>query len=273
VNPDEGKTVQWLFERYLELKSVRALVDEAASLGHFGRTTIRKNGSAVTTRPFGRGNLYHLLSNVIYVGSIRHRDNIYDGEHQAIIDREMFDDVQRLLKEQAPPRRSARKQRDGHLLTGILYDEAGVKLRAVHANKKGVRYRYYVSRSLIEARKKDAGGWRLPANEVDSIVESQLIQILNNRALVAEWIQELHPNANLSAALAHTASLIARLDPDAAEARRDLVRILVPRVSLTPGSVTIDIDRSSLLPNWCQNTIRRSNQSVMLRSASNAQSR
>ena len=44
-----------------------------------------------------------------------------------------------------------------------LYDEAGQKLRAVHANKKGVRYRYYVSRKLVEGRKKDADGWRLPA--------------------------------------------------------------------------------------------------------------
>ena len=98
VNSEEAKTVRWLFERYLELKSVRALVDEAAAHGHSGRTATRRDGTTVTTRPFGRGNLYHLLSNVIYVGSIRHRDKIYDGEHQPIIDREMFDEVQRLLK-------------------------------------------------------------------------------------------------------------------------------------------------------------------------------
>ena len=52
----------------------------------------------------------------------------------------MFDDVQQLLKAQAPDRRSPTNQADGHLLTGILYDETGEKLRAVHANKKGVRY-------------------------------------------------------------------------------------------------------------------------------------
>ena len=73
VHPEEAKTVRWLFERYLHLKSVRALVEEAASHGHSGRTTVRKDGSSVTTRPFGRGNLYHLLSNPIYVGSIRHQ--------------------------------------------------------------------------------------------------------------------------------------------------------------------------------------------------------
>src|SRR5690606_16357044 len=97
-----AKTVRWLYERYLQFKSVRALVDEATSHGHAGLTTVRKNGSSVTTRPFGRGNLYHLLANPVYVGSIRHKDRIYDGEHEAIIDHQTFDEVQRLLKAQTP---------------------------------------------------------------------------------------------------------------------------------------------------------------------------
>ena len=256
VHPDEAKTVRWLFERYLELKSVRALVDEAASHGHAGRTTVRKDGSTVTTRPFGRGNLYHLLSNVIYVGRIRHRDMIYDGEHQAIIDREMFDDAQQLLKAQTPDRKSSSNQMDGHLLTGILYDQTGEKLRAVHANKKGVRYRYYVSRNLVEGRKKDANGWRLQANEVDSLVQHRLIQILHNRAQLSEWTQKYGPTASLSAALDRGAILISGLKDGEIEGRRELVRKLVRRVILKSGSLTIEIDPSAvvatLLPEQAQ---------------------
>jgi site-specific DNA recombinase len=247
VHPEEAKTVRWLFERYLQLKSVRALVDEAASHGHAGRTTMRKAGSAVTTRPFGRGNLYHLLSNVIYVGSIRHRDKIYDGEHQAILDCDVFDEVQRLLKDQTPNRKSSFNQLDSHLLTGILYDDAGEKLRAVHANKQGVRYRYYVSRKLVEGRKKDAAGWRLPANEVDSLVEHRLTQILHDRAQLFDWIQKYDPTANLVAALDRIALPIGR---------RELVRKFVRRVTLKPGWLTIEIDQSAivteLLPGLAQ---------------------
>jgi len=244
IHPEEAKTVRWLFERYLQLKSVRALVEEAAAHGHCGRSTFRKNGSSVMTRPFGRGNLYHLLSNVIYVGSIRHKDRVYDGEHDAIIDRETFAEVQRLLRHQAPTRTSSSNQHDGHLLTGILFDAAGEKLRAVHANKKGVRHRYYVSSKLVECRKKDADGWRLPANEVDSVVEHRLTQMLRDRAQLTDWIRESHPTANLAAALERSALLIARLKADAMRARRDLVRQLVRRVILKPGTLTIEVDRS-----------------------------
>lgn len=247
IEPEEAKTVRWLFERYLDVKSVRALVDEAALQGHSGRRTIQRNGSAVTTRPFGRGNLYHLLSNVIYVGSIRHRDKIYDGEHHAIIDRDTFDEVQRLLKNQSPARQSKTNQRDGHLLTGILYDEAGDKLRAVHANKKGVRYRYYVSKLLIEGRKKNTDGWRLPASKVDAVVENQLIKILRDKARLSDLIEQSHPDAHLPAALGRADLLIARFEANAIEARRDHIRTLVRRVTLTPGTITIDIDRWAIV--------------------------
>ena len=256
VHMGEAQTVRWLFERYLQLKSVRALVEEAASHRHAGRTTVGKDGSSVTTRPFGRGNLYHLLSNVIYVGSIRHKDRIYEGEHEAIIDRQTFDEVQRLLKAQTPDRKSSSNQEDSHLLTGILYDDAGEKLRAVHANKKGVRYRYYVSKNLVEGRKKDAAGWRLPANEVDSVVEHQLIQILHDRAQLTDWIRKFHPTVNFAAALDRIPLLITVLEHDAIDARRQLIRKLICRVVLKPRTLTIHIYRSgvvaALLPEQAQ---------------------
>jgi hypothetical protein len=176
---------------------------------------------------------------------------IYGGEHQAIIEKEMFAEVQRLLKHQAPPRKSPFNQHDGHLLTGILFDEAGDKLRAVHANKKGVRYRYYVSKMLVEGRKKDANAWRLPGSEVDSVVEHRLTQVLHDRAQLTEWIQKSHPTANLAAALDRCELVIARLKSDTAESRRTLVQKLVRRVALQAGKLTLEIDRSAIIAELC----------------------
>jgi len=45
----------------------------------------------------GRGQLYHLLSNPIYIGKLRHHDQIYDGEHAGIIEPAVFDAVQTAL--------------------------------------------------------------------------------------------------------------------------------------------------------------------------------
>ncbi len=69
----------------LELGSVKKLSDEARAMGLKERCTRQKNGKIRKTKPFGRGGLYHLFSNPVYIGKTRHQDNIYDGEHEAII--------------------------------------------------------------------------------------------------------------------------------------------------------------------------------------------
>ena len=98
----------------------------------------------------------------------------------------MFDEAQGLLATQAPRRRSNTNQADMHLLTGILFDETGDRLGPVHATKKGVRYRYYVSNRLSQARRKDGDGWRVPAREVEALVERQVNQILCNEVQLAD---------------------------------------------------------------------------------------
>lgn len=91
-----------------------------------------------------------MLSNPIYVGKIKHRDKIHDGEHQSIIADDVFKAVQAKLADQAPCERGTSVQRDIHLLNGLLYDETGDRLAPIHANKNGKRYRYYISSRLKE---------------------------------------------------------------------------------------------------------------------------
>ena len=60
------------------------------------------------------------------------------------------------------------------LLAGILYDETGDRLTPSHANKAGVRYRYYVSLRLLHEGKKDSSDWRLPAKPLEDVVVKEL---------------------------------------------------------------------------------------------------
>ncbi|PAQ06756.1 recombinase family protein [Mesorhizobium temperatum] len=190
IDETEAQTVRHLFDRYLALKSVRDLVDDVASDGLSARTRQRKDGSVAVTMPFGRGNLYHLLSNPIYIGKIKHKDLIYDGEHEPIVTSGTFEEAQALLAAQAPRRRSDSNVTQPHLLTGLLFDEAGEKLRSVHAKKEGVRYRYYVSKQFIDERRKGSSGWRLPAPALESVVEHRLNRILSDQAQLSGWIQQ-----------------------------------------------------------------------------------
>jgi len=243
VDAEEAATVRWLFEKYLELKSVRALVEEAQSTQLHGRTRTTHKGTRTLTTTFGKGNLYHLLSNPIYISKIRHRDKTYDGEHLPLIDAQAFAAAQELLKTQAPRRPQLTNNRDSHLLTGILFDEAGRRLRSVHAKTRGLHYRYYVSQDLVDARKRQgSNGWRLPAQELDSLVEVQLRRILRDQTQLSDWIQRLAPDADLGSAFEAASHTMVRLaDGDVSE-RRSIVRTIFKRVVLATGSLTLEVD-------------------------------
>jgi hypothetical protein len=85
------------------------------------------------TRRTGSGMLYKLLSNSIYIGKLKHRQNVYDGEHQPIVDIVLFARVQRMLTEQAATPRGTAAHGDVHLLTGLLFDDSGDRMSPTHA--------------------------------------------------------------------------------------------------------------------------------------------
>ena len=86
----------------------------------------------------------------------------------------MFEAVQAKLREQTITRKLARR-RSPHLLTGKLFDDRGNLMSPSHANKKGVRYRYYTSQALLQGRQQDAGSVaRVSAEEVERLVISAL---------------------------------------------------------------------------------------------------
>ena len=94
VNPAEAETVQKLFQLYLQIGSVRKLKEEIDRLGIVAKIRRQADGRLVGGKPFSRGHLYALLSNPLYIGKIRHRQALYEGRHEAILDAETFETAQ-----------------------------------------------------------------------------------------------------------------------------------------------------------------------------------
>ncbi|PBB90180.1 site-specific recombinase [Mesorhizobium sp. WSM3864] len=241
IDAAEAKTVRHLFDRYLVLKSVRDLADEAARDGLITRTRERQDGTVAVTMPFGRGNLYHLLSNPIYIGKIKHKDEVHDGEQEPIIAGPVFEEAQALLASQAPRRRSTSNVKQPHLLTGLLFDSQGEKLRSVHASKSGVRYRYYVSKQFVDQRRGSSDGWRLPADAVESVIEHQLNRILSDHSQIADLLQRWGGPGDIQNAMRRTAEIKATWTSDTAVHKRSLLQKLVRRITLGQKVLTIDV--------------------------------
>jgi len=157
VDEDQANLVRRIFALYLELGTVRAVQQVLDAEGIRTPRRTSKAGRHHGGRPFSRGNLYLILGNPIYIGRVRHRGEVFEGRHKAIIDRETWSRVQKQLAEQARRPRDIGSGASQHLLAGRLFDEEGQPLYATQASKQGRRYRYYTSKALVERADSSTG--------------------------------------------------------------------------------------------------------------------
>ena len=132
------------------------------------------------------GPLAHLLKNRFYIGEVVYRGEAHRGEHQPILDCALFDAVQERLAERAVLRKLGRSSSPS-MLAGRIFDDRGNPISPSHANKKGVRYRYYVSQALLQNRKAEAGSIaRVSAPDVEALVAKAVTKALRNNQEMAQ---------------------------------------------------------------------------------------
>lgn len=179
INVTEAATVRHIFNRYLALKSVHALQAELDRDGIVSRRNVSRTGRISGGTKFGRGALYHLLSNQLYLGRIVHKDEVYPGQHPPIIDEATFDAVAELLAANRQERRDQPVTKGRSPLTGSIFDADGQPMSPVSARKKGAEiYRYYVSASLQQGGAREGkAGLRLSAPLVEELVLEKVQRI------------------------------------------------------------------------------------------------
>ena len=180
VNETEAEQVRHIFRRYLELGSVHALRDELEVQGVRSKRRVSRNGRVSGDAVFGRGALFHLLSNRHYLGEIVHKETSYPGAHPPIIDRGLFEEVQAELARKAGPARGTRPAlhpgAPSALLTGLIFDDRGNAMTPICASKgKGRLYRYYVSSATLQGRRDQAGSLaRCPAPLLEELLRDRV---------------------------------------------------------------------------------------------------
>jgi site-specific DNA recombinase len=198
VKPEQARTVREIFERYLELGSVRLVKEDLDRRGVVSGVNVSKRGNRRGGNSFSRGALYHLLSNPIYVGEIRHKQERYPGQHEAIVSRTLWERVQRRLHERAARGVEGRKTETPRSpLAAKLFDENGEPLYVQGAAKGKRRYRYYVSRKLVRGMPEDAEhGWRVSAPEIEQAVSAAAKGMLSDRVAIAEAAEDAGIDGN-----------------------------------------------------------------------------
>ena len=181
IKPQEAEIVRQIYREYLELGCVRLLQKHLVVRG------IR----SVKGQIISRSSLYKLLANPIYIGQIRHKDVCHPGQHEALMDQALWNQVQQHMAYNRKGSKTQSRKTERSVLTGKLFDVSGERLVPVHAKNRGRRYRYYISEGLSNAPKDESmSGWRLPAQELEQTIGKAALAILNDRDAVTAAMHE-----------------------------------------------------------------------------------
>lgn len=247
VNVKEAETVRLIFRLYLELGSVRKLSDELHRRSIVSKRRVSKAGVRSGGFPFGRGALYEMLANPIYVGEIRHRKITYPGQHEPIVERSLWQRVQEMLKQRAARRGGGTGRRTSSFLLGKLFDENAEPLYACWAKKGARRYGYFVSRKLIRGTEENGDrGWRLPAEETENAVMGAMRRMLSDRGTLASTLKAGGlAAAELRQALELVARKISSIDGSGST---DGAGSIIERVELRRDGMQITLNLRALIP-------------------------
>ena len=262
VNKDEAKRVRRLFDLYLKHEGMIPVVEEVAKLGWTNKAWTTTGGKVRGGRLIDKGGLWHILTNVTYAGQVSHNDEVYDGEHEAIIPPELWQAVQAMLARNARSGGYGRDcvRRDDALLRGLLTCKAcGCAMMPTYSVKKNAngatkRYRYYVCRRATKVGRKQCPSPTIPAHEIERFVVNEIAAIGRDTALrekvLNEATEQLAQGAEMTDSkakldLASAAQALREFDPlwqalSPTEQRR-LMQLIVDQVVYDAASARVSI--------------------------------
>jgi site-specific DNA recombinase len=173
VNLQEAEWVQTIFALYLKHRGLVRVVQELERRGWRTKRWQTRKGQIRGGNLFTKTTLHHLLSNVVYQGKVRYKREVHTGEHEAIVERAVWQKVQELLHRR---RASLVRQRSSALLKGLLHCRGcGHAMTPTSAQKKGgKRYSYYVCQSAIKRGRTACPTPALPGSVIESWVIEQV---------------------------------------------------------------------------------------------------
>jgi DNA invertase Pin-like site-specific DNA recombinase len=241
---EDAALVRLIFARYLELGNIRLLHNELLAGGVLKPVRLSTTGRAHGGAAFNRSELYNLISNRVYVGDIVHKDKHWPGLHPAIIDNETFERAQQLISRHVKGDRSPQNAAERSLIPGRVVSHTGDPLIATHTCKKtpsgNRRYRYYVSKHL-HLGECDPDGIRIPALELEQVVMSPLIEMLDNPIAASEGNYLIGAIVS-NGAVQRSQELAATLRSRRIDHHRVLVRSLIKKVIVSETALSIQVD-------------------------------
>jgi len=192
VNEPEVEQVKKIFGLYLENQSVMATVQNLNEMDIRTKSWVTKKGKPLGGEPFDKARLYRLLTNVAYIGKVPHKDQVYDAEHEAILDMETWEKTQMLLKTNGKTGGKHVRNKYGALLRGLVRcGSCGCAMVHTFTQKGDKHYRYYLCSNAQKRGWKTCPTKTVPAGDIEQFVVDRIRDIGKDSTVLEETIKSV----------------------------------------------------------------------------------
>jgi site-specific DNA recombinase len=206
INSDEAKHVRLMFRLYLRLQNISAVSMELQKRGI--KTRVReirtREGEAKRYggKPFYKDRVMEILRNPLYIGKFRYQDELYDGQHEPIIDAKTYNTVQKLLDKNSRHAEMITRDEHVHALKGLIRcGPCEATYTPFPSGKKdpktGQPYLYYACTTFTKYGSTSTCPIRLiPARPFENTIMSFLAALGRNSKSLAQAIEEANRDSN-----------------------------------------------------------------------------
>ena len=186
VNPAEAKLVRHVFDSFLRIGSTTILARQLNEQGHTTKTWTTHQGKERKGGPWSKAHLYRLFRNRTYLGEVTHKGNVYPGEHQAIIPRELWDKTHSILAKNYHARTAKTKAETPALLKGLIRcGHCQTSMGITFTRKAGRMYRYYLCQNASKGGYGACPVKSVAAGEIERVVVDRLRNVLRDPEITA----------------------------------------------------------------------------------------
>ncbi len=233
INESEAQVVHLIFDQYLILRSEIGVTEWLNENGY-----LTKNKKAFTHKKVSA-----ILKNILYTGKLPHKDKVYEGQHQAIVDQELFDKVQTIKSTNRAGRLAPSRLKEHALLKGFIECECCQSaMISTTSHKRNHVYEYYTSIRAVKEGYKHCKVGSVPAGEMDNFVLDQLQFIIKSPQILSGLIEETHlrqsgiSDTQIIDKLKNTKDFIYRLSKIT---QRCLIELLIKKVRVNVDRIKI----------------------------------
>lgn len=186
INKKEAEVIRRIFDLYIVCGSAREVALTLQAEGVIHKKRISRRGKEFGGTPIDVPAIYRILRNPLYIGKVRHKENVYDGEHEPIVAMDKWEAAQNLLTENHVARGGKQRTPNFTALRGLIKcGDCDSAMGLSHTKKTNRRYTYYVCIADSHRAVHTCGVDRVPADEIERVVLHQLGAIFNTLTCVA----------------------------------------------------------------------------------------